>query len=355
MRSVLIATDAWSPQINGVVRTLEKVRDLAPKFGARTRFLTPADFRTLPLPGYPEIRLALAGSRALERIMRDVGPDVVHVATEGPIGLAARAACLRQGIPLTTSYHTRFPEYVRARLPVPTEASYAFLRWFHGASASVMTATSSLENDLARRGFRNLMRWTRGVDLAMFKPRTVSTVDWPRPVFLSVGRVAVEKNLEAFLDLDLPGTKVVVGDGPQRARLASAYPGARFLGALTGTDLADVYAQADVFVFPSRTDTFGVVILEALASGLPVAAFPAMGPLDILDGTRAGIMSDDLRLAALGCLTVDRSQCLAVAAGYCWDTSIRQFVDNLAMACHARSMPGRGTSAEAEARLPLGR
>ena len=329
MIRALIATDAWHPQINGVVRTLEQVAARAPSHGVRPVFITPGQFHTLPMPGYPEIRLSLATPAALAAHIAEIRPHVVHVATEGPIGLAARAACLRHNLPLTTSYHTRFPEYLRARAPVPVALSYAVLRRFHNASDGILVSTPSLEHDLRRRGFRNLMRWSRGVDLARFRPRVQSTVDWPRPVFLNVGRLAVEKNLDAFLSLDLPGTKVIVGDGPQRAELEARYPDAVFLGALEGERLAEVYAQSDVFVFPSRTDTFGVVILEALAAGLPVAAYPEMGPVDIIGGTAAGVINEELREAALACLAIPPGACTALAARYTWDESIRQFCANL--------------------------
>lgn len=329
---VLVATDAWEPQINGVVRTLQQVKALAPSLDFSTHFVTPDDFPSAPMPGYPEIRLAMASAAALGKRIEAFAPDVVHIATEGPIGLAARKASLLRHVPLTTSYHTRFPEYLRARLPVPITLSYAMLRRFHNVADGVLVSTPSLEEDLLARGFTNLMRWSRGVDLSQFRPRTRSTVSWPRPVYLNVGRVAVEKNLEAFLSLDLPGTKVIVGDGPQRAQLMRQFPEAIFLGALAGAELAEVYAQADVFVFPSRTDTFGVVLLEALASGLPVAAYPVMGPRDIIENGRGGVLSEDLGAAARQCGNVDPQICLEVARNYRWETSVRQFRDNLAEA-----------------------
>lgn len=326
---VLVATDAWEPQINGVVRTLQQVKALASALDFETDFVTPDEFPTAPMPGYPEIRLALASPRALGRRIDAYRPDVVHLATEGPIGLAARRATVTRGIPLTTSYHTRFPEYLRARLPVPIALSYAMLRRFHNSADGVLVSTRSLEDDLAARGFNNLMRWSRGVDLSIYRPRVADHSPWLRPVFLNVGRVAVEKNLEAFLSLDLPGTKVVVGDGPQRAQLMAKYPDAVFPGSKTGEELAEIYRQADVFVFPSLTDTFGVVILEALASGLPVAGYPVMGPKDILEDGRGGVLSDDLRAAALACLDVGRQSCLDLAAEYTWEASVAQFRDNL--------------------------
>jgi glycosyltransferase involved in cell wall biosynthesis len=329
---VLVATDAWEPQINGVVRTLQKVKELAPAAGMETEFVTLDQFRSLPMPGYPEIRLSLASAAALAERIERFQPDVVHVATEGPIGLAARRASLARGLPLTTSYHTAFPEYLRARLPVPVSLSYAALRHFHNAADGILVSTPTLEKALRTRGFRNLMRWSRGVDLSRYRPREVSKVDWPRPIFLNVGRVAVEKNLEAFLSLDLPGTKVIVGDGPQRAELEARFPDAVFLGARTGEDLAELYRQADVFVFPSRTDTFGVVLLEALASGVPVAAYPVMGPIDVIGDSRAGRLDEDLKRAALACLHLNPAECIALARRYSWQASIEEFARNLASA-----------------------
>ena len=326
---VLVASDAWEPQINGVVRTLQKLRDIGPSLGLELGFVTPDQFRSVPMPGYPEIRLAMVGTGGLEAAFRRIRPDIFHIATEGPIGLAARKVALRQNVPLTTSYHTRFPEYLRARLPVPLAASYAALRWFHNASDGIFVATQSLDDDLRARGFQPLMRWSRGVDLDLYSPRRESRVEWKRPVFLNVGRVAVEKNLAAFLSLDLPGTKVIVGDGPQRAELEACFPDAIFLGAKTGAELAEIYRQADVFVFPSHTDTFGIVLLEALASGLPVAAYPVMGPVDVVGGTGAGVLDWDLRLAAQAALAIPPETCVALARSYSWATSIAQFRDNL--------------------------
>lgn len=339
---VLVATDAWEPQINGVVRTLQKMRELAPFVGLDLHFVTPDCFPSVPMPGYPEIRLALPMPGAFARTFDAIAPEIVHVATEGPLGFAARKAALRRALPLTTSYHTRFPEYLHSRAPVPIGLSYAALRWFHNAADGVLVSTPSLEADLHARGFGNLMRWSRGVDLTLFSPRFESCVDWPRPIFLNVGRLAVEKNLDAFLALDLPGTKLVVGEGPQRAELESRFPDAVFLGAKTGAELAEIYRQADVFVFPSRTDTFGVVILEALASGLPVAGYPVMGPIDIVGQTPAGILSEDLRQAALGCLRLARRDCrrdcVEVARRFTWDEAAGQFRNNLRRAArrHAR-------------------
>jgi len=329
---VLIATDAWRPQINGVVRSLEYLASEAPEFGANLAFITPGDFRTVPLPGYREIRLALASIRRIERAIAAARPDSVHIATEGPIGWITRHVCRKRGYPFTTSYHTRFPEYLAARLPVPLRWSYAALRRFHNGGDGTMVGSPSLERALKTHGFRNLMPWTRGVDADLFRPRAWRPLNFPEPVFLYVGRVAVEKNLEAFLALDLPGSKVVVGDGPLRGCLQSRFPHAHFLGTRTGRALADVYASADVMVFPSLTDTFGMVLLEALACGLPVAAFPVMGPRDVIGESGCGCLDPDLRRAALGALLVPREKCRAYALTFTWRESVRQFLDNIGRA-----------------------
>jgi glycosyltransferase involved in cell wall biosynthesis len=326
---LLVATDAWHPQINGVVRSLEYMAAEASGFGAEVVFLTPERFHSFPMPTYPEIRLSLAMPGQACRIIEEVRPTHVHIATEGAIGLAVRSACRRLGRVFTTSYHTRFPEYLSARLPVPENWSYRVLRWFHQGGCGTMVSTPSLERDLRSRGFKRLMRWTRGVDTGLFRPRGERILDAPAPIFLYVGRVAVEKNLEAFLSLDLPGTKVVVGDGPARPDLESRYPQARFLGALSGEELARVYASADVFVFPSLTDTFGIVLLEALASGLPIAAFPVTGPTDVIGNSGCGVLSDDLREAALVALDIPRDRCRSYGETFTWRESARQFFTNI--------------------------
>lgn len=331
---VLVATDAWAPQVNGVVRTLGELQQRADQHNLTLDFVTPNDFRTIPLPGYPEIRLSLNAGAGIASRLDAFRPEAVHIATEGPIGLSARRHCVERRIPFTTSYHTRFPEYLRARLPVPEALTYRWLRWFHNAGCGIMTATASLDADLSARGFGPLMRWSRGVDTTLFRPRAQSVLDLPRPIFLSVGRVAVEKNLEAFLSLDLPGSKVVVGEGPALESLRSAYPDAHFLGAKSGTALADIYASADVFVFPSRTDTFGLVIIEALASGLPVAAYPVMGPKDIVTDVSVGRLGEDLGQCALDALNLDRQACRAFAERYSWDASVSQFAANMRNAVH---------------------
>lgn len=330
MTSLLIVTDAWHPQINGVVRSLERTASELQAIGIRVEFLTPQAFRTLPCPTYPEIRLSLAHKGMVRRRIRDFGCDHLHIATEGPLGLMAASVARSMGKPFTTSYHTRFPEYVSARLPVPLKWSYSWLRRFHNSGNGCMVATQTLESDLRDRGFTNLMRWSRGVDEGIFRPYegSVLPADLPRPIFMNVGRVAVEKNIEAFLELDLPGTKVVVGDGPQLETLKRSYPDVVFTGSKVGEELARYYASADVFVFPSLTDTFGNVLLEALACGVPVAAYPVMGPLDVIGETGAGVLHEDLREAALAALDIPREHCRRVALNYTWAASARQFLDN---------------------------
>ncbi len=332
---LLIVSDAWHPQINGVVRTLERLGQELPAFGVSVDFLTPADYRTVPMPTYPDIRLALATPADVTRRMDALAPDHVHIATEGPLGLAARRACLATGRAFTTSYHTRFPEYLHARLPVPEAWTYAWLKRFHNAAAATLVATPSLADELSGRGFTKVRVWSRGVDAEQFHPRKRSDLGFSGPVFLSVGRVAVEKNLDAFLSLDLPGSKVIVGDGPARAHLAERYPDAVFMGARTGEDLARIYASADVFVFPSLTDTYGIVLLEALASGLPVAAYPVTGPLDVLGGTDAGVLDADLRAAALAALAIQRGRARDLALRHSWSGCARLFLDQIRSACPA--------------------
>jgi len=337
----LIVTDAWHPQVNGVVRTLSRLSDVLAEQGVDVRFLTPDGFRTLPLPFYLDIRFALATTRQVSRRIAEVAPQSIHIATEGPLGWLARRVCMREGLAFTTSYHTKFPEYLSARVPVPESWSYALLRRFHNAGQGVMVATPSLGADLARRGYVNIRPWTRGVDAERFHPRWQAPFDLPKPIFLCVGRVAVEKNLPAFLDLDLPGSKVVVGDGPDLRGLKERYPEAHFLGACSNEDLARIYASSDVFVFPSRTDTFGNVLLEAMASGCPVAAFPVTGPADIVG--EGGVLSDDLRQAALGALEVSREAARARALAYSWPECARQFLD------HLRPAGGRSQSEQEKA------
>jgi glycosyltransferase involved in cell wall biosynthesis len=323
---ILIATDAWHPQINGVVRTLESTAASLEALGHDVSLLTADGFRTVPLPSYPSLRVALPPAREIARRIEAAAPDAIHIATEGPIGLRVRAWCLRNGAPFTTSYATQYPEYVAARWPIPAAWSYAVLRRFHAPSAATLVSTPSIADRLRVRGFRNLAFWSRGVDTDLFRPDRAVPLDLPRPIFLSVGRIAVEKNLEAFLSLDLPGSKVVIGEGPQETELRSRFPGAHFLGPKTGRDLAGHVAAADVFVFPSRTDTFGLVQIEALACGVPVAAYPVMGPLDVIGSHPVGVLDEDLRAACLRALDVSRDACRAHAARFSWDECARQFV-----------------------------
>lgn len=337
---VLVATDAWRPQVNGVVRTYERLALEAEKFGFEFSFLAPNAFSTLPCPTYPEIRLALAGPRAIARHIETASPDFIHIATEGPLGLMTRAYCRKRGRPFTTSYHTRFPEYVSARLPVPKAWCYGMQRWFHGGAAATFVATRSVAGELEARGFQKLMLWSRGVDTELFRPRKVRQFG-PSPVFLYVGRIAVEKNIEAFLNLDLPGRKVLVGSGPQLLELRRRFPDALFTGHRDGEDLALAYASADVFVFPSLTDTFGLVLLEALASGVPVAAYPASGPKDVVTDPRAGTLDRDLRTAALTALSLDGTAARAHALRYSWEQSARQFIDNV-LAAQEANLTERG-------------
>jgi glycosyltransferase involved in cell wall biosynthesis len=336
---ILIATDAWHPQVNGVVRTLTMVAEAANALGVDISFLTPQSFRTVAIPSYPDLRLALPRPSKLERLIEQARPDSIHIATEGTIGILARRYCRKRGLPFTTSFHTRFPEYVSARLPIPESWIWAWLRRFHRPSRAVMAATPALADELRGRGFRNVALWPRGVDTNLFRPHAAD-LDLPRPVFLSVGRVAVEKNLEAFLSLDLPGTKVVVGDGPARVALQRKYPQVAFLGSMAGERLAHAYAAADVFVFPSKTDTFGLVLLEALASGVPVAAFPAPGPRDVIGAAPVGVLNDDLRMACLAALSISPQTCREFAMRQTWDASARAFVDNIV---RTRESAGQGS------------
>jgi glycosyltransferase involved in cell wall biosynthesis len=312
--------------VNGVVRTLTSLAEAAKGLGVTIAFRTPEGYPSIPLPTYPDIRLALTNRREIARRVEAARPDAIHVATEGPIGIAVRAYCKRANRPFTSSYTTCFPEYIAARAPIPLSWSYAVLRRFHAAATVTMVSTASLMAELRSRGFSNLDMWTRGVDTELFKPQPAAVLDLPRPIFLTVGRVAVEKNLEAFLSLDLPGSKVVIGDGPQLAELRQRFPHATFLGARKGAELASFVAAADVFVFPSRTDTFGVVQLEALACGVPVAAFPVMGPKDVIGDQPIGVLDEDLRAAALGALKLSREACRAFALTRSWKTSAQQFI-----------------------------
>ncbi|SIS87667.1 glycosyltransferase family 4 protein [Insolitispirillum peregrinum] len=332
---ILLVSDAWMPQVNGVVRTLATLRDHLTTRGHAVEMITPDRFRTVPCPTYPEIRLAILPGRSMARMIDAARPCAIHIATEGPLGLAARSYCVRRGIPFTTAFHTKFADYLHARTRMPIRWSYRALRWFHGPAQAVMVATQGIEDELRAHGIGNIRRWTRGVDTALFAPQDKTLyADLPRPVFLYVGRVAVEKNIAAFLTLDLPGSKVVVGDGPQLAELKRRYPAVHFAGARHGQDLARHYASADVFVFPSLTDTFGLVVLEALACGLPVAAYPVAGPQDVVadqdPAAPVAVLDHDLRAAALAALELPPDRCRQFAEHCSWDRSVDQFLDNLA-------------------------
>lgn len=326
---VLIATDAWHPQVNGVVRTLTSLARSARGLGVTIDFLSPEGFPSLPLPTDPGLRLALPGRREIALRIEQAAPDAIHIATEGPIGHAVRSYCVKNNLPFTTSYTTRFPEYISARLPIPDDWTYAVLRHFHSAATVTMVSTPSLMAELAQRNFKNLGMWTRGVDTEAFSPEHAIDLNLPRPIFVSVGRIAVEKNLEAFLSLDLPGSKVVIGEGPQEAELRRRFPDAKFLGLLENRPLAAHLAAADAFVFPSKTDTFGLVQLEALASGVPIAAFPVTGPRDVIQNNPIGVLNNDLRAACLGALQISREACRAFALTRSWEQSAKQFIGHL--------------------------
>ena len=323
---ILIVSDAWFPQVNGVVRTLSVVVEKLRAGGDTVEVIGPDRFRSMPTPGYAEIRLAIAPKRRLVQLVTDFGPEIVHIATEGPLGWAMRALCRRNNWPFTTAFHTRFPEYLEARTRIPADWSWRVMRRFHEAGAGTFAATASLRQELTRRGFTKVRAWTRGVDLEIFRPGEGDA--WsglPRPVFLYAGRVAIEKNIEAFLALDLPGSKVVVGDGPALPALKQRFPQVTFTGYRDNGALARSYSGADVFVFPSRTDTFGLVLLEALAAGTPVAAFPVTGPIDVITDPRVGALDEDLRAACLKALECDRAACRVHAEAWSWDACVAQF------------------------------
>lgn len=328
---ILIVSDAWLPQVNGVVRTLQTIAAEMRALGHVVELVGPDRFPTLPCPTYPDIRLSVLPGRRLNRMIEAFAPDALHIATEGPLGLSARAWARRRGCAFTTAFHTRFPEYVNARIGMPVGWLYAWLRGFHNSGQGVMVATASLREELAGRGFREIRDWSRGVDLDLFRPAPAAEFGLPRPVFTYVGRVAVEKNIRAFLDLDLPGSKVVVGGGPQLAALRRAYPRVHFTGPRHGAELAASYAGSDVFVFPSLTDTFGLVLLEALACGTPVAAFDVTGPRDVLAGAagRIGAVGPDLRAASLAALGADRAACRAHAERFGWRACAETFLSHL--------------------------
>lgn len=342
---VMIVTDAWHPQVNGVVRTLTTTRRELEAMGHEVDILSPLEFATLPCPTYPDIRLSILPGRTVARRIREFAPHALHIATEGPLGLAARRFAVRQRMPFTTAYHTRFPEYVAARFGLPLAATYRFLRWFHAPSAAVMAPTPKVKSDLEAWGFKNVVLWSRGVDLEVFRPQKAERLKSEPPIFLYVGRVAVEKNIEAFLELDLPGSKWVVGDGPALAGLRAKFPEVNYLGVLEQQELAEVYASADVFVFPSKTDTFGLVLLEAMACGLPVAAYPVTGPIDVLGDSNAGVMHEDLKQACLAALKIDRAAARAHAEKFSWRAATEQFMNHLRVSGQAAVVQTAGATA----------
>jgi glycosyltransferase involved in cell wall biosynthesis len=328
---ILIVTDAWTPQVNGVVRTLKTLGRELPALGHEIRYVTPENHTTLPLPTYPEIRLAVYPRGTLLKAIDEFAPEAIHIATEGTMGLWARSLCLERHLPFTTSFHTRYPDYVNARFPfIPKGMVYGMLRGFHGAARATMVPSPTLKAELESHGFANVRLWSRGVDANFFQPGAKDYFDLPRPIFLTVGRVAIEKNIEAFLSLDLPGTKVVVGEGPSRRDLMARYPDVHFTGPISGSDLARAYRAADVFAFPSRTDTFGLVLLEALASGVPVAAYPVAAPMDVLGDAKVGVLHHDLKTACLAALEVSPAACRDFALGRSWRAATEQFVQNIA-------------------------
>ena len=337
---IMIVTDAWEPQVNGVVRTLKSTMHELRAMGHEVDLLTPLEFRTIPCPTYPDIRLSLFPAAKVFRRLHDFDPDAIHLATEGPLGMAARRYALKFGRPFTTAYHTRFPEYVHARLRIPLTWTYGFLRWFHGPSQAVMAPTNVVKHDLEAYGFKNVALWSRGVDQSIFHPQPAKRLQSEPPIFLYVGRVAVEKNIEAFLQLELPGSKWVVGAGPALAGIRTRHPEVNYLGVLEQRDLAAVYASADVIVFPSKTDTFGLVLLEAMACGLPVAAYPVTGPLDVIGDSPAGALDQDLRAACLRALDLKRSDAAALAAKYSWRTATEQFLHHLHPRTASATRPG---------------
>jgi len=326
---ILIATDAWEPQTNGVVSTLKQTAVHLSRRGHAVKMLTPQQFLTIACPGYKEIRLSIGVLGGVIDQFDRFEPEAVHIATEGPLGFAVRNYCRFHGIRFTTSYHTQFPQYLRERLPVPVDWSYAALRWFHGGGERCMVSTPTMQRELAGRGFSNLARWRRGVDSDLFRPRDKSWLNLPRPIAVYVGRLAVEKNLDAFLGMAWKGSKLVVGEGPERARLEKQYPGAHFVGFQHGEDLARYVAASDVMVFPSLTDTFGLVNLEAMASGVPVAAFPVTGPIDVIEDGLTGALDSDLAAAARRALHSSPETCREHARRYDWASCTAEFESNL--------------------------
>jgi glycosyltransferase involved in cell wall biosynthesis len=326
---IAIVTDAWLPQTNGVVTTLRRTGECLEIMGHEVLFVTPLDFKTIPLPTYPDIRLAIFPGRKVFRTLDNFEPDAIHIATEGPLGNAAKRYCKKRNLKFTTAYHTQFPYYVRLRAPIPVSLTYAFLRNFHRRSERIMVPTESQRQELINWGFKNVVIWSRGVDTDLFRIRDKSFIQDPRPISMYTGRVAVEKNLDAFLTLDIPGTKYIVGDGPDLEQLKEKYPAARFVGFKFGEELAKYMAAADVFVFPSRTDTFGIVMLDAMACGVPVAAYPVTGPIDVIEHGVTGIIDKDLKLAVEKALKLSADDARHYAEGHSWIAATKQFFSHL--------------------------
>lgn len=325
----MIVSDAWFPLTNGVVTTLAQTAAWLSRFGHEVRMVTPQDCHTVPCPTYPEIRIAVLPGRSVARRIAAFQPQMLHIATEGPLGWSARRYCRRHGLRFTTSYHTQFPQYLRSRFPIPVALSYAVLRRFHRAAERCMVSTPSMARELAARGFDNLARWQRGVDTELFRPRDKAFLQLQRPIAAYVGRLAVEKNIDAFLRMPWAGAKLVIGDGPERARLQQQFPDAHFAGFRHDEDLARHLAAADIMVFPSRTDTFGLVNLEAMACGVPVAAYPVTGPIDVIEDGVTGALDEDLGRAALRALRLDPAACRGRALRSGWDACAREFESNL--------------------------
>ncbi len=337
---IAFITDAWHPQINGVVTTIQNTCNTLEQLGHEIKLISPDQFKSIPCPSYPSIRLAINCYSKLSKQLDEFNPQRIHIATEGPLGLAARKYCLKHNLAFTTSFHTLFAEYINLRFKIPTSCGYAFLRWFHGPAKKVMVATPSVESSLVAKGFKNhFIRWSRGVNPDFYYPRYEEFLALPRPISMFVGRVAIEKNIEAFLSLDVPGTKVVVGDGPQLIELKERFPDAVFVGFQSGEPLARHMSAADVFVFPSRTDTFGIVLLDALASGVPVAAYPVTGPLDVITSDKVGVLDEDLTKAVTEALKLDKDDCRNFAMNYSWANCTAQFFNNLVPAFNEAKLP----------------
>ncbi|WP_334189530.1 glycosyltransferase family 4 protein [Noviherbaspirillum sp.] len=336
---IAIVTDAWMPQINGVVNTLKATVQCLRNSGHEVKIVSAEHLPTFACPGYPEIRLACKPYASVSIALDAWQPDCIHIATEGPMGLAARRYCIKRGLDFTTSYHTRFPEYLHARSRLPPALLYRWLRWFHSRSGAIMVATPAMKKLLEQRGFERVAIWGRGVDTERFQPEPQDFSCIRRPLYLYVGRVAVEKNIEDFLRIDMPGSKWVIGDGPMREELERRYPQVRFLGAKPHAELAPYYNCADVFVFPSRTDTFGLVMAEAMACGVPVAAYPVEGPVDVVAHGLSGILHQDLTRACFDALKLRRADVRQHALRFSWHAATEQFLAHLRPA--RRIVPAR--------------